>query len=107
MKQVYLDRSNGKLDEETLNTWLSNGDTWLSAQECFDYGLCDEITDEIQLVAKYDTKVLEQYKNVPKAFFNAKNKTKMPKSDEKPYMDEETRALIERVNNKTKMWNLE
>ena len=93
MKQVYLDRS--------------NGDTWLSAQECFDYGLCDEITDEIQLVAKYDTKVLEQYKNVPKAFFNAKNKTKMPKSDEKPYMDEETRALIERVNNKTKMWNLE
>jgi len=31
----------------------------------------------------------------------------MPKSDEKPYMDEETRALIERVNNKTKMWNLE
>lgn len=107
MKQVYLDRANGKLDEETLDTWLSSGDTWLSAQECFDYGLCDEITDEIQLVAKYDTKVLEQYKNVPKAFFNAKNQIKEPKTDEKPYMDEETKALIERVNNKTKIWNLE
>ena len=107
MKKTYLDRSNGKLDEETLDLWLSNGDTWLTAQECFDYGLCDEITDEIQLVAKYDTKVLEQYKNVPKAFFNTKNQIEKPENNENPVMDEETRALIARVNNKCKIWSLE
>lgn len=107
MKQTYLDRANGKLDEDTLDLWLSSGDTWLSAKDCFDYGLCDEITDEVKLVAKYDTKVLEQYKNVPKAFFNGENQENETEIKEQPIMDEETKALIARINNKTKLWNLE
>ncbi|WP_294363528.1 head maturation protease, ClpP-related [uncultured Clostridium sp.] len=106
MKQVYLDRSNGKLDEATLDFWLSNGDTWLSAQDCLDYGLCDEITEEIQLVAKYDMKVLKQYHNIPKDFLNLKKQIKEPENDGKAYMDKETRDLYERVNNKAKTWNL-
>lgn len=104
MKQTYLNRSNGKLNEEILDTWLSSGDTWLTAQECFDYGLCDEITDSIELTAKYDNGVLGHYKNVPKAFFDAKNEENKPKNIE---MDEETKALIERIKNKSKSWNLE
>lgn len=103
MKQTYLNRSNGKLDEETLDTWLSSGDTWLTAQECLEYGLCDEITDSIELTAKYDNGVLGHYKNVPKAFFDVKNEENKPKNLE---IDEETKALIERVKNKSKSWNL-
>ncbi len=102
MKQTYIKRSNGKLDEETLDTWFASGDKWLTAQECLQYGLCDEITDEIQISAKYDNEVLGNYTNVPKAFFNAKNEEKPLES---PVMDEETKALIERINNKTNLWN--
>lgn len=104
MKQTYINRSGGKLDEETLDTWLSSGDTWLTAQECLDYGLCDEITDAVELSAKYDNSVLGHYKNVPKAFFNAKNQEKPL---ENPEMDAETKALIERVKNKSKLWDIE
>lgn len=104
MKQTYINRSGGKLDEETLDTWLSSGDTWLTAQECLDYGLCDEITDAIELSAKYDTEVLGHYKNVPKAFFSAKKEENKP---ENPIMDTETKALIERIKNKSKLWDIE
>lgn len=102
MKQTYIKRSNGKLDEETLDTWFSSGDKWLTAQECLQYGLCDEITDEIQISAKYDNEVLGNYTNVPKAFLNAENEEKPL---QKPVMDEETKVLIERINNKTNLWN--
>ncbi len=104
MKQTYLNRSNGNLDEETLDAWLSSGDTWLTAQECLDYGLCDEISDAVELTAKYDNEVLGYYKNVPKAFFSIKNKENKPQN---PVMDEETKALIERVKNKSKLWDVE
>lgn len=107
MKQTYITRSNGKLDEETLEEWLSSGDTWLTAQECLLYGLCDEVTEDVEISAKYDSEVLGHYKNVPKAFFNGKNQEDETEIKEKPVMDEETKALIIRINNKTKLWNLE
>lgn len=107
MKQVYLNRSNGKLDKETLDQWLNSGDTWLTAKEAFDYGLCDEITGAKQLSAKFDPNVLANYKNVPedlkKSFFNAQ---KQANTEEKPVMDEETKKLIARVKNKTQEWGL-
>lgn len=102
-KDTFITRSNGKLDEETLENWLSSGDTWLSAQECFDYGLCDEVTGAIQLSAKYDSKVLGNYKNVPKAFFDEKNRENEPS---KPVMDEETKAMIDRIKAKKETWNI-
>lgn len=68
MKQTYINRSNGKLDDSTLDFLFSNGDTWLTAQECLEYGLCDEVTEEIKISAKYDSKALGNYKNIPKAF---------------------------------------
>lgn len=105
IKQAYLDRSNGKLDAETLDGWLNSGDTWLTAQEAFDYGLCDEIAGAKQLTAKYDAKILNNYKNVPKdlkeSFFIAKNN-----ENSQPVMDEETKTLIDRIKSKTQEWNL-
>ena len=40
IRQAYLDKAGDKLDEETLINLMDN-ETWLTAQECFDYGLCD------------------------------------------------------------------
>ncbi|MBZ9633183.1 head maturation protease, ClpP-related [Clostridium sp. FP1] len=105
MKQAYLDKSNGKLDEVILDAMLNSGDTWLTAQECFDYGLCDEILEEKQISAKYDDKVLKNYKNVPKAFsFDNKPITGLNLEDKSAenIKDDEIEVLIKRINNKFK-----
>lgn len=44
-RQAYLEKSKGKLTEEKLIELLDN-ESMLTAQECLEYGLCDEIIDE-------------------------------------------------------------
>jgi len=39
----YLDKAGDKLTAETLKQLL-DGQTWLNAEQCIQYGLCDEIT---------------------------------------------------------------
>lgn len=43
-RQIYLKRSGGKITLEKL-TELLDAETILTAQECLDYGLCDEIAE--------------------------------------------------------------
>lgn len=50
-RQIYLDHAGDKLDEETLIRLL-DAETTLTAQECFDYGLCDEIIDTTSTAAE-------------------------------------------------------
>lgn len=45
-RQIYLERSNGKITLEKL-TELLDAETILTAQECLDYGFCDEIADKV------------------------------------------------------------
>lgn len=66
MHQDFLLRAGDKLDEETLITLLE-ADTWLTAQEALDYGLCDVVTGAKQIAALADTKLLAHYRNVPAA----------------------------------------
>lgn len=44
-KQAYLNKSNGKITEEELNEMLKT-DTWLTAQQCIDYGFADELLEK-------------------------------------------------------------
>ena len=44
-RQAYLEKSKGKLTEEKLIELLDN-ESMLTAQECLEYGLCDEIIDD-------------------------------------------------------------
>jgi len=44
-RQIYLTRSNGKITLEEL-TELLDAETILTAQECMEYGFCDEIADK-------------------------------------------------------------
>lgn len=39
----YLEKAKGKLTEEKLKELLDNS-SWLNAQQCLEYGLCDEIS---------------------------------------------------------------
>ena len=89
IRQSYLDKSNGKIDEETLID-LMNKESWLSADECLEYGLCDEVVEANKMVAKLDPKLFKNYKNVPEnlkgSFFVAQNQ-----------MDDEMRTLIKNI----------
>lgn len=44
-RRLYLTRSNGKITLEKL-TELMDAETILTAQECLDYGFCDEIAEQ-------------------------------------------------------------
>ncbi len=71
-RQAYLDKSSGKISEETLKELLEN-ETWLTAQQCLEYGFADEVlsrevdmTDAQQMLQKAN-KTLEQQLNYNKA----------------------------------------
>lgn len=65
MCQYYLDRSGEKMSEEMLYEMLEE-DTWLTAEQCLELGLCDEIIEANQAVAyAFDDKWAKQYQNVP------------------------------------------
>ena len=89
IKQSYLEKAGNKLDEETLTNLMDN-ESWLTAQECYDYGLCDEVTGPKQIAAKLDEKSFKNYKNVPEnlkgSFFVAQNQ-----------MDDEMKTLIKNI----------
>lgn len=66
IKQDYINRSNGKLDEETI-TKLMDAESWLSAQECLNYGLCDEVINQsMSITNKAEALNHLGYKNIPK-----------------------------------------
>ncbi|USK47216.1 head maturation protease, ClpP-related [Cytobacillus oceanisediminis] len=66
MCQYYLDKAGDKLDSDTLSGMLEE-DTWLTAEQALEYGLCDEIITANNAVAyAFDDKWVKQYKNVPK-----------------------------------------
>lgn len=44
-RQAYLEKSNGKVSEEELIEMLEN-ETWLTANQCVEYGFADEILDK-------------------------------------------------------------
>lgn len=55
LRATYVKRT-GKSDDEIAA--LLSKDTWLTAQECLDLGLCDEVTPELKIVAGYDVENL-------------------------------------------------
>lgn len=72
MKQTYLDRAGDKLDEPKL-TELLDAETWLSAQECYDYGLCDFVGDANQAAACVSDELFAKYHNVPSDLISSKS----------------------------------
>lgn len=71
-RQAYLEKSNGKLTEEKLIELL-NAESWLTANDCLEYGLCDvviaeekDMTEARQMLQQVN-KTLEQQINYNKA----------------------------------------
>lgn len=62
---TYVAKSNGKLTEEKIRQ-IMDEETWLSAKEAQEIGLCDEIIAANQMVACADSKLKDQFKKIPK-----------------------------------------
>ena len=93
-RQAYLEKSGGKLTEEQITEILDN-ESWLTAQQCLEYGLADEIVDEskdlteAQQIAQRVNKTLEQQISYNKALVAMKQQvtpapTPKPPEDPKP-----------------------
>lgn len=72
------------LDEDEIKE-LMDDETWLTAEECKEYGFADELEEEKEIAASINTNMLNKYKNTPKEIFESfiKPKEKTKKNDEK------------------------
>lgn len=66
--QAYLERDL-KISEDELKQML-DAETWMSADECLEYGFCDEVITSNQAVAKVSDEVMKAYKKTPKTVKN-------------------------------------
>lgn len=91
-KQTYLQKAGEKLTDEKLQEML-NTETWLSADEAYEYGLCDVVEEANQMAASLDKDFLSKYKNVPKQLKN-QDETKLSADEMKvrQQIAEEARA---------------
>jgi len=94
IRQAYLDKAGDKLDEETLINLMDN-ETWLTAQECFDYGLCDVVGEDKNIAAKFDLNLLNQYKNIPVNYVLKQAEAKNNNQQVIDKLEEEKRAILE------------
>ncbi len=69
LRQMYLMKAGDKLTEEKIKELMDN-ESWLSAKECVELGLCDEILETNKMVAKLPSKFKGMYNNVPKELLN-------------------------------------
>lgn len=98
IRQVYLDKAGDKLDEETLITLMDN-ETWLTAQECYDYGLCDVVGEDTNIAAKFDLNILSNYKNIPVNYIikQAENKNDNKEEIKENKLENEKKAILEEL----------
>src|SRR5699024_10578597 len=60
----YLEQAGDKLEESKLKELL-DAETWLSADESLEYGLCDVVDNANEMAACIDDEYINRYKNVP------------------------------------------
>lgn len=102
MIPAYLNKAGDKLTEDKL-VELLDAESWFTAQECVEYGLCDELLEEKEMAASVGTEMLKNYKNVPE---NVKklllespvDSQKEAEMKERAAMLKESKSNLERLN---------
>lgn len=85
--QTYLQKTGNKLSEETLKALL-DAETWLSADQAFEYGLCDVVEEANQMAASISDDLFAKYRNVPK---------QLQQSQPSPSISAEEMALRQKI----------
>lgn len=79
--QSYLEKAGDKLSEEKLKEML-DAETWLSADEALQFGLCNVVLDANDMVASISEDLFVKYKNVPKALVKETGEPTGPSKEE-------------------------
>jgi ATP-dependent Clp protease, protease subunit len=95
VKQTYLQKAGDKLTEEKLQEML-DAETWLSADEAYEHGLCDVVLEASQIAASISDELFSKYKNVPKQLKN------QGKNQQKTVISAEEMAIRKRIAEESK-----
>ncbi|MGM0240246.1 head maturation protease, ClpP-related [Enterococcus sp. AZ103] len=68
---TYLAKAGEKLTEEKIKE-IMDEETWLTAEEAFNLGLCDTVTSANQIAASVSEKLFSAYQKVPNDFLQVK-----------------------------------
>lgn len=99
LRSTYIEKSNGKLEEEQL-VKLMDEETWLTAKECLDLGLCDEIVESNKMVASISNKYASFFNKVPSEVEISDEVQEVVNDDTDAIVDEEVET-VETVDNET------
>jgi len=95
MVDTYVAKSGmGKRDTATM----MDEESWLTAKECKDKGLCDEITDGSQVTAKFDFSILG-FKHVPEQLKAEEKSETEPEGPTPEQIEEEKQRIAAVINN--------
>ncbi len=96
LRQAYLQKAGDKLSEEDLIALMDN-EEWLTAQECYDYGLCDVVEEENNIAACISEDLFSKYRNVPKTLLtrNITNSISVLEMEKRKKLSEQARQNIE------------
>jgi len=105
-RKAYLEKSNGKLTEEKLIEIMA-GETWLTAEQCLEIGLCDEvIAEEVnldaakQLVQRMNVSMQQQIDSNKKIAMQLKEMVTIIPKIEKPIQKTNFERMMESYKNK-------
>lgn len=96
LRQMYLMKAGDKLTEEKIKELMDN-ESWLSAKECVELGLCDEILESNKMVAKLPNKFMNMYNNVPQELLNQSEVNKMKNVETVEATEEVVETEVESV----------
>lgn len=71
--ETYLQKAGDKLEKEKLKQMLDD-ETWLSADDAYQYGLCDVVQEANDMAASISEDLFSKYKNVPKQLIEPEQK---------------------------------
>ena len=92
-KQSYLQKAGDKLSDEKLQEML-DAETWLSADEAYEYGLCDVVIEANEMAASISDEYAERYKNVPKELLKEKKSISATEMAERKKIAEQAESNI-------------
>ena len=109
MLPMYMNKAKNITKEELKD--LINAETWMAADEIKEKFNVTYIEEEKKVAAKLEKDSINKYKNVPESVKELFNSLKEPeeeeeKEDDKPTMSEATKSLIDRINSKSKLWEI-
>ncbi|MBK5028043.1 head maturation protease, ClpP-related [Enterococcus faecium] len=84
---TYLAKAGDKLTEEKIKQ-IMDEETWLSAREAFDYGLCDIVESSNQIASSISEKLFNNYQRVPEQLLEITQESQIDEHERKKIIEQ-------------------